>query len=127
LDSGLPLQLLKFYKVAKRESSIGVGIALADQFGIQHLTVGEISVGECAAVAVFMPALSVDCVHDQSDGFPFHGIAGELFGFLAEAGGRLLRMDGLRCVDADQANFFVRADDDCVAVDDADDEALIGA
>jgi hypothetical protein len=37
------------------------GIALADQFRVQHIAVGEIGVGECASVAVFMPALSDGC------------------------------------------------------------------
>ena len=69
---------------------------------------------------VFVSALGVDCVHDQSDGFPFHGVAGKLFSFFAETGDRLFRMDSFRRVDADQANFFVRADDDCVAIDDPD-------
>jgi hypothetical protein len=38
-------QFAKFYKVAKRESSIGGGVSLADQLGVKHGVVVKIDVG----------------------------------------------------------------------------------
>ena len=121
LSSGLALQFSKFYKVAKLEASVSVGVALADELAIEHRAVVKIGVGEGAAVVVFVLALDVYFVHYQSDSFPFNGIAGELFGFFAETADRLFRMHRFRCVDADETHFFVGADDDCVAIDDTDD------
>lgn len=107
--------------MAEGEASVGVGIALADQFGVQHFAVVEIGIGEGATVFIFVPALGVYFVENQSDGFPFDGIAGELLSVFAEALDSFFRMYGFRRVDADQAHFFVRTNDNCVAVDDADD------
>ena len=98
-----------------------MGIAFADELSVQHRSVLEEHVGEGAAVSVFVQALGVHFVQDQSDSFSFNGVVGELLGLFAETGDRLFWMNRLRCVDADQAYFFVRADDDCVAVDDTDD------
>lgn len=106
--------------MAKREASVGVSIAAPDKLAVKHRAVVKIGVGEGAVVSVFVLALGVYFVHYQSDVFPFNGVTGELLGFFAETGFRLFRMHRFRGVDADQAHFFVRADDDCVAVDDAD-------
>ena len=51
---------------------------------------------------------------------------GEFFGVLAETLHRFIWMNGFRGIDADEPHFFVRADDYCVAVDNANDQALFG-
>jgi len=111
LSSGLALQFSEFYKVTKLESSVSVGVTLADELAIEHRAVVKIGVGEGAAVFVFMLALDVYFVHYQSDSFSFNGVAGELLGFFAETGDRLFRMHRFRCVDADETHFFVDTDD----------------
>ena len=98
-----------------------MGITLPDKLAVEHPAVIEVSVGKRAAVAIFVPTLGVDFIKDQPNVLPFDRVPGELLGFFAETGDSLFGMDSLRCVDADQAYFFVRADDDCVAVDDAYD------
>jgi len=121
LASGLALQFTKFDKMAKGEASISVAVALSYELGIEHRAVGEVGVGEGAAVFVFVLGALVSFVENYTNVFPFDGVAGELLGFFAETLDRLFRMNRFRSVDADQAYSFVRADDNCVAVDDADD------
>jgi hypothetical protein len=45
LGASRPLHCTKFYNVAKWESSIRVGVAAADELGVKHRAVFEISVG----------------------------------------------------------------------------------
>ena len=117
--SGCAFELTKFYTVAKAESSVGVRVSLTYQLAVKHSPVFEISVGERAAISIFVLPDSVDVVKHQPNGFSFDRAARELFGILAEALDDFFRVDGLGRVDANQPYFFVRAHHDCVTVDDA--------
>jgi hypothetical protein len=74
-----------------------------------------------------MAARTVYFVENQMDGLSFDGALREVFGCLPEALHCLSRMGCFRGVDANQAHFFVRADDDCVTVDNADDFSQLAA
>ena len=119
-------QLAKFYNVAKGESSIGVSVSPADKLGVKHCAVVKIDVGQSAAVAILVMARSVGIVEKQANGFAFDQATGEFFGVPAETLHSLIRMNGFRRIDTDESHFFVRTNDDCVAVDHTDDQALFG-
>lgn len=126
LTASRPFQLAKFYNVAKRESCIRVSVSPADELGVKHGAVVKIDVGQGSAVAIFVMARSVGIVEKQANGFALDQATGEFFGVLAETLHSFIRVNGFRGIDPDESHFFVRTNDDCVAVDHTDDQALFG-
>ncbi len=115
------LQSTKFYEVAKRESSIGVSESPAKELRIQHHAVLQIDVAQGAAVTVFMSPRSVGVVEHQANVLPHDRAPGEFLSFLAVTFDRLLRMDRLGCIYANESNPVVGAENQRVPIDDARD------
>lgn len=109
----------------KREARVRVGKASADELAIEHRAVYEINVRESAAVPVLVPPRGIGLVEGQPNSLSFDRDSGERFGVFAKTFDCFLRMDGFRRVDADEPDFFVRADDDCVTVDDSNNFPML--
>jgi hypothetical protein len=114
----LPLEAPERFEVLEWITRVSVAEALPDELGVQERAVLEKHVRE--RTAVFVGALPVIL---EPNPLPFNDPLRELRRLPAEVLDGLLRVLGLRSVDANQANAFSVIDLNRVAVDDARDGA----
>jgi len=120
LLTSFALSASKLLHLGEREARVGEAVALPDELEVQELSIREVDISECAAVPVAALLIVL-----EADVFSLGHPLREGRSLLTESLYRLVRMNGLGRVDADETDLLAAIEDQRIAIYDAGDNAVI--
>jgi len=120
LLTSFALSASKLLHLGEREARVGEAVALPDELEVQELSIREVDISECAAVPVAALLIVL-----EADVFSLGHPLREGRGLLSEPFHRLVRVDGLGSVAADETDLLSAVEDQRIAIHDSGDNAVI--